>query len=417
MKCPKCGNELRESKKTPGYFLCDSCKKKFSQETLERFQSASSARKKKVKPAVDEEPETSSSSVLAKTTDETAEITEQTVQDSKPSSETPTSETIQKEEQIYSNIPPESVRNEREKEMKANYEAMLNITEEKDTESLEETENVIPVFPGFRIFIGIISLLCTAFLAYQAYDSGIATTFIHTPGLTGIAGMILAVCFLIGGIIVLFTHRKNTAPAFVLPCIFYLGGSIGGFFIPGSVMIVQIMLCFSALIGAFLLFALCCAKKIHVLLRILVFIIAVAAAFGAYYASQHIMQGASASSGKNLRLTTDSFSVSFEKFDLGTDYEGNQSLMVYYTITNKGSDSLVPSVAVTFKAIQDDTTLDPTIVSDETLSKNESSEVAKGESTRVCTSFVLLDKSDVTLQLYETFGASSKTAETTLSLK
>ena len=46
MKCPKCGNELRESKKTPGYFLCDSCKKKFSQETLDRFQSARPVRRK-----------------------------------------------------------------------------------------------------------------------------------------------------------------------------------------------------------------------------------------------------------------------------------------------------------------------------------------------------------------------------------
>mgnify|MGYP000166970997 CR=1 FL=1 len=50
MKCPKCGHELRESKKTPGYFLCDSCKKKFSQETLDRFQAARPVRKKKAAP-------------------------------------------------------------------------------------------------------------------------------------------------------------------------------------------------------------------------------------------------------------------------------------------------------------------------------------------------------------------------------
>ena len=50
-------------------------------------------------------------------------------------------------------------------------------------------------------------------------------------------------------------------------------------------------------------------------------------------------------------------------------------------------------------------------------SENESAEVGKGDSVRVCTSFILLDQSDVTLQLYETFGAGSKTAETTLSLE
>ena len=30
MKCPKCGNELRPSKKYPGQYLCDHCRKRFS---------------------------------------------------------------------------------------------------------------------------------------------------------------------------------------------------------------------------------------------------------------------------------------------------------------------------------------------------------------------------------------------------
>lgn len=84
MKCPKCGNELRESKKSPGYFLCDSCKKKFSQETLNRFQNKKPVRKKETAPSTPVE------------------------EDPKPAAL----------EQTYSNIPPEEVRNEREKEMK-----------------------------------------------------------------------------------------------------------------------------------------------------------------------------------------------------------------------------------------------------------------------------------------------------------
>lgn len=107
---------------------------------------------------------------------------------------------------------------------------MLNIKDETSDDS--EADDVIPVFGGFRVLIGIVSILCAAFLAYQAYDSGIFTTFIHTPGLTGIAGMVLAVCFLIGGLVVLITHRRNSVPAFIVPCIFYLGGAVGGFFIP-----------------------------------------------------------------------------------------------------------------------------------------------------------------------------------------
>ena len=29
MKCPRCGEELRRSKKDPNYGLCDSCRKKY----------------------------------------------------------------------------------------------------------------------------------------------------------------------------------------------------------------------------------------------------------------------------------------------------------------------------------------------------------------------------------------------------
>ena len=428
MKCPKCGNELRESKKTPGYFLCDSCKKKFSQETLDRFQSAKPVRRKKPAPVKPEEQDETTQTETIQTEEFQADpVQEEAVQTEtapeETEKETVTEEYVQDdpaaqsrpEGQTYSNIPPEEILNAREKEMKANYEAMLNIKDE-ESES-EQKDDVVPVFGGFRILIGIVSILCAAFLAYQAYDSGIFTTFIHTPGLTGIAGMVLAACFLIGGLAVLFTHRRNSAPAFIVPCIFYLGGAVGGFFIPGSVMTVQILLFVSALFGAFLLFALGCAKKIHVALRILIFIVAIAVAVGAYYAAQYVVPQNSASSGKNLRLTTDNFTVSFERSDIGTDYEGEKALMVYYTITNKGSETLVPSVAVTFKALQDDTTLDPTIVSDEPLSENESAEVNQGDSVRVCTSFVLLDESDVTLQLYETFGSNGSIAETTLNLE
>lgn len=428
MKCPKCGNELRESKKTPGYFLCDSCKKKFSQETLDRFQSAKPVRRKKPAPVKPEEQDETAQTETIQTEEFQADpVQEEAVQTEtapeETEKETVTEESVQDdpaaqsrpEGQTYSNIPPEEIRNAREKEMKANYEAMLNIKDE-ESES-EQKDDVVPVFGGFRILIGIVSILCAAFLSYQAYDSGIFTTFIHTPGLTGIAGMVLAACFLIAGLAVLFTHRRNSAPAFIVPCIFYLGGAVGGFFIPGSVMTVQILLFVSALFGAFLLFALGCAKKIHVALRILIFIVAIAVAVGAYYAAQYVVPQNSASSGKNLRLTTDNFTVSFETSDIGTDYEGEKALMVYYTITNKGSETLVPSVAVTFKALQDDTTLDPTIVSDEPLSENGNAEVNQGDSVRVCTSFVLLDESDVSLQLYETFGSNGSIAETTLNLE
>ena len=395
MKCPKCGNELRESKKNPGYFLCDSCKKKFSQETLNQFAKARAARKTK-KPQIQAEA-------------------------------APSQDSIEKPKvQTYSNIPPEHIRVQREEEMKANYNTLLNIKEEdsKNTDanlsSFSENPSMIndePACQGLRILIGIISLLSAVFLGYQAYSSGIISTFMHTHDLTGTAGMILAACLLIGGIVTLCTQNRNSAASFIVPAIFYLGGSIGCLFIPGSVFITQIFLYASGIFGAFMLFALCTAYDVHMILRILVLLLALAAVGGATFASEKFVIGGSTNSGKNLRLSTDNFTVSFEKTEVGTDYEGNEALLVYYTITNKGKESIVPSVAVTFKAMQDNTTLESTIVPDEKLTDNETKEIGQGDSVRVCTSFILLDKSDVTLQVYESFGSGAKTAETTIKLE
>lgn len=75
MKCPICGETLRPGKKDPNYLLCYSCKKKFK------------APQKK-----------------------------------KASGE---------EKQKYSNIPPKSVRDKREREMKKAYDEMLAVEDEK----------------------------------------------------------------------------------------------------------------------------------------------------------------------------------------------------------------------------------------------------------------------------------------------
>lgn len=75
MKCPKCGQELKPSKKDPDYMLCFNCKKKFN--------------------------------VAGKKTGREEE-----------------------EDQRYSNIPPKTVRDKREKEMRRAYDEMLSVEEE-----------------------------------------------------------------------------------------------------------------------------------------------------------------------------------------------------------------------------------------------------------------------------------------------
>ncbi len=82
MKCPICGQQLRPSKKDPDYLLCYDCKKKFKNPA---------AKKEEVK--------------------ETREVRET--------------------EQKYSNIPPKSVREKRETEMRKAYDEMLAVGDGK----------------------------------------------------------------------------------------------------------------------------------------------------------------------------------------------------------------------------------------------------------------------------------------------
>lgn len=74
MKCPICGETLRPGKKEPNYLLCYSCRKKFR---------------------------------------------------------APKKAEEQDEEQKYSNIPPKTVREKREREMKKAYDEMLAVEKEK----------------------------------------------------------------------------------------------------------------------------------------------------------------------------------------------------------------------------------------------------------------------------------------------
>lgn len=83
MKCPKCGQELKPSKKDPDYMLCFDCKKK--------YRIPAQAEKK---------------------------------QDRKPQRKS-----RDEEEQHYSNIPPKSVRDKREKEMRKAYGDLLSVEE------------------------------------------------------------------------------------------------------------------------------------------------------------------------------------------------------------------------------------------------------------------------------------------------
>ena len=93
MNCPRCGNELRISKKDPSYGLCDECRKKFKL------------------------PETA--------------LEEKVVSKKKAK---PRREKAEEHYPKYANIPPEKVRKKRETEMRKAYDELLAIGEEERRE-------------------------------------------------------------------------------------------------------------------------------------------------------------------------------------------------------------------------------------------------------------------------------------------
>ncbi len=83
MKCPACGQELKQSKKDPNYLLCFDCKKKYK-------------------------------APAKKTSTQTKVVKEE------PEKE-------EQEEKKYSNIPAKKVREKRETEMRKAYDEMLSV--------------------------------------------------------------------------------------------------------------------------------------------------------------------------------------------------------------------------------------------------------------------------------------------------
>lgn len=90
MNCPKCGNELRISKKDPSYGLCDECRKKFKLPEAAPEKKADAVKKAR-----------------------------------------PRREETEEHYPKYANIPPEKVRKKRENEMRKAYDELLAIGEEE----------------------------------------------------------------------------------------------------------------------------------------------------------------------------------------------------------------------------------------------------------------------------------------------
>lgn len=141
MKCPKCGNELKLSKKDPRYALCHNCRKKFKLPETARPEAP--VRQEASTPVLDDE-----------MTDQTQIFSRKEVQaalrkanaerksakaaaraasrvNTSPAKPEDTAEDDGEYHFRYANLPPKEVREKQEREMRKAYDELLSIGKEE----------------------------------------------------------------------------------------------------------------------------------------------------------------------------------------------------------------------------------------------------------------------------------------------
>lgn len=114
------------------------------------------------------------------------------------------------------------------------------------------------------------------------------------------------------------------------------------------------------------------------------------------------------------------YAVSIGDSHLTKDYDGKSTLVVNYTFKNNSEEANSFAVAVSAKAFQDGVELEMAVVTDDKKYDSGSSlkEIKPGASVKVQSAYVLDGKSDVTIEVTESFSLDDAViAEKTISVK
>ena len=256
MKCPKCGKELQMQKKKVGvdengkpilnnYAICRDCKKqwnldkqkanKVSQKKAVQHKEASKPSTDNVTPAV---PAPKKKPIPASVSNLTQQIDLSKVDiikevESANTTPVPEEEVKPPVKPRYGNVPSEKVRTKREKAVKSNYENM--IATDPDSVAVKDrdfdfNDSTGPVYRGFRIVLGVLSLLAGGFFAYMGVKDGFPAISMSNLHLPGMVYLVLAVCMFLTGIILLISQKQNSVAAFLFPMFFSLAGTLYAFF-------------------------------------------------------------------------------------------------------------------------------------------------------------------------------------------
>lgn len=110
------------------------------------------------------------------------------------------------------------------------------------------------------------------------------------------------------------------------------------------------------------------------------------------------------SADDKIDLETEKFSIHYTNHIIGKDFGGEPCLLVYYDYTNTGDSASSAMIDVNIQAYQNGEICETAIPEEnEQEMDNYMTEIQPGNTVRVCQSFSIKDKSDVTLQASESF--------------
>ncbi|ABX40896.1 hypothetical protein [Lachnoclostridium phytofermentans] len=78
-----------------------------------------------------------------------------------------------------------------------------------------------------RLVIGIISMVLFAFVSFQSCAAGVGNALVNNGESSGSAGMLIAFCFLIAGIVGVATRNKGKGGPMTAGVFYALGGIMG----------------------------------------------------------------------------------------------------------------------------------------------------------------------------------------------
>ncbi len=78
-----------------------------------------------------------------------------------------------------------------------------------------------------KLILGIISFVLAAFVIFQSCAAGLGNALENNGEVGGTAGVLLAICAIVAGIIAIVTRNSNGAGAYVAGGFYLIGGIIG----------------------------------------------------------------------------------------------------------------------------------------------------------------------------------------------